>query len=89
MTIWCCLPLGIAGAAGALGLAVFLDYARPWLMAAAVLLLAVGLLQLLRNGRSCQRQSRTTIVLFALSAAVVMLVLVFPEQLAALMASVP
>jgi hypothetical protein len=31
-TLACCLPLGIAGAVGALGLSVALEALRPWLI---------------------------------------------------------
>jgi hypothetical protein len=38
-TLACCLPLGIAGAVGALGLSVALASLRPWLIGVAVILL--------------------------------------------------
>ena len=41
-TLACCLPLGIAGAVGALGLSVALEALRPWLIGIAVILLSVG-----------------------------------------------
>ena len=39
-TLVCCLPLGIAAAAGAAGLAVVLEPLRPWLLGSSVTLLA-------------------------------------------------
>ncbi len=85
-TMACCLPLGIAGAVGALGLSVPLASLRPWLLGAAVVLLAVGLWQLHRGGRTCRRRSRMSLVVFGLSAAVVLAVVLFPQTIAALMA---
>jgi hypothetical protein len=41
-TLACCLPLGIAGAMGALGLSVFFERMRPWLIGFAFVFLAVG-----------------------------------------------
>src|ERR1039458_376574 len=58
----CCLPLGIAGAIGALGLSAVLASLRPWLIGAAVVLLGVGLYQLYRGQRSCHRQDRKSVV---------------------------
>jgi len=53
----CCLPLGIAGAVGALGLSVVLETLRPWLIGLAVILLGAGLWQLYRGHRTCQRNA--------------------------------
>lgn len=88
-TLACCLPLGIAGAVGALGLSVALASMRPWLIGVAVILLGIGSWQLYRGQRSCQRRSRLTLVLFGLSTAVVLAVIIFPQKLAELMASLP
>jgi uncharacterized membrane protein YidH (DUF202 family) len=88
-TLACCLPLGIAGAVGALGLSVALAALRPWLIGFAVILLGVGLFQMYRGQRSCQRRSRLTLVLFGLSAVVVVGVMVFPQKVAEFMAAFP
>jgi hypothetical protein len=40
-----------------------------------------------RGRKSCQRRSRLSLVLFGLSAAVVLAVIVFPQKLAELMAA--
>jgi len=87
-TLACCLPLGIAGAVGALGLSVALDSLRPWLIALSLIFLGVGSWQLYR-GRSCRRRSPFSLVLFGLSAMVVLAVMLFPQRLAALMAALP
>ena len=87
-TLACCLPLGIAGAVGALGLSVALDRLRPWLIGIAVVLLSVGLWQLYRGQRSCRR-SRLSMVVFGLSSAIVVAVMVFPQVIAGLLADIP
>lgn len=88
-TLACCLPLGIAGAVGALGLSVALEVLRPWLIGLAVVLLGVSGFQMSRSGKSCLRRSRLSLVLFWLSAAIVLGVMLFPQTLAELMATLP
>jgi hypothetical protein len=87
-TLACCLPLGIAGALGALSLSVALERLRPWLIGLAVVLLGVSAFQMYQGQRSCQKRSRLSLIVFALSAAVVLAVMIFPQQLAELMAAV-
>ena len=84
----CCLPLGIAGAVGALGLSVALEALRPWLILIAVVLLGVGFYQLLGQ-RKCQRRSPLSLILFGLSATVVIAIIIFPQQVADLLAGFP
>ena len=86
-TLACCLPLGIAGAVGALGLSIAIEALRPWLIGLAVVLLGVSGFQMYRSGKSCRRRSRLSLVLFGLSAAIVLGVTLFPQTLAALMAT--
>jgi uncharacterized membrane protein YidH (DUF202 family) len=88
-TLACCLPLGIAGAVGALGLSVALEALRPWLIGIAVLLLSVGLFQLYQGQRKCQRRSPLSLILFGLSAAIVLAVMIFPQKVAELLAAIP
>lgn len=88
-TMACCLPLGIAGAAGALGLSLLLASIRPWLIVFAVICLGVGLFQLFRGRRSCHRRSRLSLALFAISAAIVFAVIIFPQRVAEFMAALP
>jgi hypothetical protein len=88
-TLACCLPLGIAGAVGALGLSVVLNSMRPWLIAIAMVFLSVGLFQLYRNQRSCKRRSPVSLFIFGACAAVVVAVLAFPQRVAELMAALP
>jgi cytochrome bd-type quinol oxidase subunit 2 len=82
----CCLPFGIAGAMGALGLSVFFERVRPWLIGFAFVLLAVGVFQMVRRQKSCQKRSRFSIALLVFCAAIVLSILLFPQQVASLMA---
>ena len=86
-TLACCLPLGIAGAVGALGLSVALAELRPWLIGLAVILLGVSFFQIYRGRKTCRRRSPVSLLLFGLSAVVVLGVLVFPQKVAELMAA--
>jgi uncharacterized membrane protein YidH (DUF202 family) len=86
-TLACCLPLGIAGAVGALGLSVALERLRPWLICIAVILLGLSASQMYRGRKACRRRSRLSLILFGLSAAVVLSVILFPQTLAELMAA--
>jgi uncharacterized membrane protein len=88
-TLACCLPLGIAGAVGALGLSVVLNSLRPWLIAIAIIFLAIGLFQLYRRRRSCHQRSPVSLVVFGVCAAVVVAVVAFPQRVAELMAALP
>ena len=88
-TLACCLPLGIAGAAGALGLSVALESLRPWLIGLSVILLGVSFWQLYRGRKKCRRRSPLSLILFGLSAVIVLAVILFPQKLAELLAALP
>jgi len=87
-TMACCLPSGIAAAAGAAGLGVVLEPFRSWLMGLSVGLLAIGLVQLYRTNRTCPRRGPVSIAVFLVSAIVVLSVLVFPQVMAGILAAV-
>jgi len=80
--IACCLPFGIAAAAGTAGLSVVLQPIRPYLMAASGVLILFGVWQLYRGGRTCQRRSRTSLVVFWTCAAVVVAMMLVPQLVA-------
>jgi chromate transport protein ChrA len=86
-TLACCLPLGIAGAAGALGLSIALERLRPWLISLAVILLGVSAFQMYRGQKRCKQRSRLSLIFFGLCAAVVLAVMIFPQILAELLAA--
>ena len=87
-TIACCLPSGIAAAAGAAGLGVVVERLRPWLVGLSIALLVLGFVQLYRSNRSCRRRSSASIAVFSISAIVVVAILLFPQISAGLLASV-
>ena len=68
-------------------MSVALEQARPWLIGIAVILLGVSCFQMYRGRKTCQRRSRLSLVLFGLCAAVVLAVMIFPQQLAELLAA--
>ena len=82
----CCLPFGIAAAAGTAGLGVVLEPVRPYLMAASAVLILFGLWQLYRRGPVCARRSRASIVVFWTCAAVVLTLIIAPQIVANLLA---
>jgi hypothetical protein len=85
-TLSCCLPLGIAAAAGAAGLGVLEEPLRPWLIGLSIALLGVGFTQLCRSRGACQRLSPASVAVFWFSAIVVLATLVFPQDLAGVLA---
>ena len=87
-TIACCLPSGIAAAAGTAGLGVVVESFRPWLVGSSIVLLLLGFVQLYRSNRSCQRRSPVSVAVFSISTIVVAGILLFPQITAGLLASV-
>lgn len=85
-TLACCLPFSFLGALGLAGASVKLQLARPWLLASAGLLLIVGFVQLYFRGKQCQKRSRLSIALFWSGAVIVLLVILFPQLIASLIA---
>ena len=84
----CCLPWGLAAAAGALGLSAFFTRFQAEFFILAFVLLAVGLIQVLRRGRTCRR-SRTEIAVWAIAAVIVLAIVLFPQWVASLLAHQP
>lgn len=86
LTLGCCLPLPFLGAAGLAGASVFLAGARPWLLGLSLILLGAGFYQVYRGMRCRARQSKTAIVLLSLATLVVVLLLLFPQVIASVLA---
>lgn len=79
----CCIPLGLAGAAGVLVLGEMFTTLQPWFLGISVVLLAIGAAQCFRGQRSCRRRaSAFSLLVLGLSSAVVVGVLVFPQFVA-------
>jgi hypothetical protein len=85
-TLACCLPFAFLGAVGLAGASVKLQLARPWLLAGAGVLLVVGFVQLYLRRNQCRTRSRLTLALFWSAALIVLLVILFPQLLANLIA---
>jgi len=88
LTLSCCLPLPFLGAAGVAGASVFLASARPWLLALSIILLGLGFFQVDRGMHCRARQSKTAIALLALATIVVVLLLLFPQVIASVLADI-
>jgi hypothetical protein len=85
-TIACCLPLGFAAAAVTTSLGMTMAAYQPWFLGASVLLLLVGAVQLRQTQRACGTRSYSSLIVFGLSAVIVVLVVLFPEVIAVLFA---
>lgn len=85
-TLVCCLPIGIATAALTGSLSAAVAPLQSWLLGASIVLLGVGLVQLRQRQRVCARQPYASLIVFALSAVTVLLVLLFPQLIAGIVA---
>ena len=81
-----CLPLAFLGALGPATASVQLQLARPWLLVSAAILLGIGFIQLYVRRGQCQKRSTLSIALFWGAALIVLLVILFPQVLASLIA---
>jgi hypothetical protein len=88
LTLSCCLPLPFLGAAGIAGASVFLASARPWLLGLSVILLGLGFFQVYRGMRCRARQSKSAIAMLGLATIVVVLLLLFPQAIASVLADI-
>lgn len=86
MTLVCCLPIGIVGAAGFAGLAAAFGFMRPWLLFLSVILLGTGIFQSYRGAKCGAKPSPVNLILLGLAAVVVIVVTVFPQTIAVGMA---
>ncbi len=86
-TLACCLPVGIAAAAATASLAVVVAAYRGWFLLASGALLAIGIVQLNRAQRQCSTRKRGSLAILGLSATIVVLVALFPQVIAALIAA--
>lgn len=85
-TLACCLPFAFLGALGLAGASVRLQLLRPWLLASSAILLGVGFIQLYGRRNQCQKRSRLSVALFWVAAVVILLVVLFPQVIANLIA---
>jgi uncharacterized membrane protein YidH (DUF202 family) len=59
---------------------------RNWFIGGAAVLLVVGFVQLYRGHNQCRKRSPVSIALFWVAAAVVLLIALFPQVIASLLA---
>lgn len=85
-TLACCVPMGFAAAAVTAGLSTVVAAYQPWFLGASVVLLTVGLVQLHQVQKTCSRQPKASFVVFGLSAVIVLLIVLFPQVIAGILA---
>jgi len=85
-TLACCLPLGFVGAMGLAGLSVWAQSFRGWLLGLAVALLLVGFVQLYRGQSQCRKRSPLSIAMLWVATAIVLVIILFPQMIASLLA---
>ena len=85
-TLLCCIPIGFAAAAATASVAAIVADLRPWLIGASIFLIGSGFVQLCVGKRSCERRTRANVITLWLSAAVVALVVFFPQFVASMIA---
>jgi hypothetical protein len=84
-TLACCVPLGFLGAVGLASVSVWAQHYKLWLLLASVVFLCIGSVQLYFR-KSCAKRSTTSLVLFWTAVVVVILVTLFPQLIASLIA---
>lgn len=85
-TLVCCLPIGIAAAAATASLGAIVSSYRSWFLGASAVLLVIGIVQVARAQRACATRTRGSVVVLAVSGTIVLLVALFPQVLAGLIA---
>lgn len=86
VTIGCCLPLGFAAAVGAGAAGAFFSTLRPWLLGLSVVLLGLGFWQQHRAKQCAVRGRVLGSVLLWAAVAVVLGMVLFPQQIAGFIA---
>lgn len=84
-TLLCCLPIGFAAAAASASVAGAAGRLRPWLLGASVVLVAIGFVQVYRR-KACERRSPATLAILWISAAIVAVLILFPQAIASAIA---
>ena len=85
-TLICCMPVGFAAAAAMGSVSAVVVSYRPWFLAASMLLLVTGIVQVRRVQRTCPTRNQGSIAILVISASVVLLVIFFPQVVATLVA---
>ena len=85
-TLSCCLPIGFAAALGAGAASAFATTLRPWLLALSVILLGLGFWQQHRAKQCAVRGRWVGNVLLWAAVVVVLGMILFPQEIAAVIA---
>jgi hypothetical protein len=85
-TLVCCLPLGFAAAAATAGLSMVVATYQRWFLGASAVLLLTGMVQLWQMQRTCTRRPYSSFAVFTVSAVIVLLVVLFPQVVAGIVA---
>lgn len=85
-TLACCLPVTFAAGTAMAWLAGVAGAYRWTFLGASVTLLALGTVQLVRTRRACRTRGAASMLVLGMSAAIVLLVLAFPQVIAGLLA---
>jgi hypothetical protein len=85
-TLLCCVPTSFAAAIATTSVGVFVAHHQGWFLAASVVLIAIGGIQLRRATACSAGRKRWSALVLALSAGIVVAVIFFPQVLAGLMA---
>jgi hypothetical protein len=85
-SLLCCLPVGFATAAALGSLSAVVSEHQSWFLGAAVVLLGVGVVQLRQAQRACARRPVGSRIVLCASAAIVALVIFFPQLVAGVVA---
>jgi hypothetical protein len=85
-TLACCLPIAFAAGTAVASLALVAGTYRWAFLGAAAVLLAVGAVELVRVRRACHSRQAASTVILAASGAIVVLVVLFPQVIASLLA---
>lgn len=85
-TLVCCFPVGIAAAVATTSIGAVVSGHRGWFLAGSAVLLVIGIVQTTRLRRACATRSRGSMIVLAVSGTIVVLVTLFPQLLAGLIA---
>ena len=85
-TVSCCLPLGFAAAIGAGAASAFFQTLRPWLLGLAILLIGFGFWQQHRAKQCSVRGRWIGNVMLWCALVTVLVMILFPQQIAGFLA---
>ena len=85
-TVGCCLPLGFAAAIGAGAASAFFQTLRPWLLGLAIVLIGIGFWQQYRAKQCSIRGRWVGNALLWCAVITVLVMILFPQQIAGFLA---